>query len=424
MCGSGNRAVTERIPQNCRTSHSHDVSWKPDVRQIAQALFPLETADVSADSPTSEEKSMKIIINENERGFLFKNGTFRHMLPPGKHSVRKFLGESYIKIHVGRQVVIKDIDINVLLKDKAFAGSVTKFELPDVHYAMHYEDGIAIEGISAPGTYYYWNVFHEHTFQLIDIKNPVVALPEETMARVPGSFYSRFVVLEGEVGLLFFNGKFQKQLDPGSYVFWNTFVKVSCEIIDMRTQQLDVNSQEILTADKVTLRLNFVCTYNITDAVSIHTKLKDYKNQIYITTQLVLREYVGRLKFDELLEQKDTIAVIVLEKLREKQGSLFVEFTDAGLKDIILPGEIREIMNRVLIAEKNAQANVITRREEVASTRSLLNTAKLMEENTTLYKLKELEYLEKICDKVGNISVGNGNLLGQLGELLNTKRTN
>lgn len=75
-------------------------------------------------------------------------------------------------------------------------------------------------------------------------------------------------------------------------------------------------------------------------------------------------------------------------------------------------------MNTVLVAEKKAQANVITRREEVASTRSLLNTAKLMEENTTLYKLKELEYLERICDKVGNISVGGGNILNQLKELL------
>ena len=100
---------------------------------------------------------------------------------------------------------------------------------------------------------------------------------------------------------------------------------------------------------------------------------------------------------------------------------MFVEFSDAGLKDIILPGEIRDIMNTVLVAEKNAQANVIARREEVASTRSLLNTARLMEENATLYKLKELEYLEKICDRVGNISVGGGNLLGELREILNTK---
>jgi hypothetical protein len=62
-------------------------------------------------------------------------------------------------------------------------------------------------------------------------------------------------------------------------------------------------------------------------------------------------------------------------------------------------------MNGVLIAEKKAQANIIMRREETASTRSLLNTAKLMEENAMLWKLKEMEYVEKIADKISNISV-------------------
>ena len=76
---------------------------------------------------------------------------------------------------------------------------------------------------------------------------------------------------------------------------------------------------------------------------------------------------------------------------------------------------MREIMNTVLIAEKRAQANVITRREEVASTRSLLNTAKLLDENKTLYRLKELEYLERICENVGNITLnGNSDILTQL----------
>ena len=92
-----------------------------------------------------------------------------------------------------------------------------------------------------------------------------------------------------------------------------------------------------------------------------------------------------------------------------------VEFVSAGLRDIVLPGEVREIMNTVLVAEKKAQASVITRREEVASTRSLLNTAKLMEENATLFKLKELEYLERICEKVGSISLDNASgILEQL----------
>lgn len=77
-------------------------------------------------------------------------------------------------------------------------------------------------------------------------------------------------------------------------------------------------------------------------------------------------------------------------------------------------------MNTVLVAEKKAQANVITRREEVASTRSLLNTAKLMEENQTLYRLKELEFLEWICERIGSISVIGGNFLEQLNALLDT----
>ena len=93
-----------------------------------------------------------------------------------------------------------------------------------------------------------------------------------------------------------------------------------------------------------------------------------------------------------------------------------------AVRDIILPGEIRDIMNTVLIAEKKAQANVIARREEVASTRSLLNTAKLMEENKTLYKLKELEYLERIFENVSTITVnGSGDILSQLASVLGKK---
>lgn len=83
---------------------------------------------------------------------------------------------------------------------------------------------------------------------------------------------------------------------------------------------------------------------------------------------------------------------------------------------------MKEIMNQVLVAEKRAQANTIMRREETASTRSLLNTAKLMEENAMLWKLKEMEYVEKIAEKISTISVnGNGKLVEQLKELFTPK---
>jgi regulator of protease activity HflC (stomatin/prohibitin superfamily) len=111
--------------------------------------------------------------------------------------------------------------------------------------------------------------------------------------------------------------------------------------------------------------------------------------------------------------------------LKEKSASLGIEFIYAGVKDIILPGEIKDILNTVLLAEKQAQANVITRREETASTRSLLNTARLMDENKTLYRLKELEYLEKICERIGSISLtGGGGLLEQLNTLLMSRQNN
>jgi len=90
------------------------------------------------------------------------------------------------------------------------------------------------------------------------------------------------------------------------------------------------------------------------------------------------------------------------------------------VKDIILPGDIRELMNRVIEAEKTAQANVIKRREETAATRSLLNTAKLMEDNPVLLRLKELEALEKVSEKVGNVIVGNG-MDGVLDDLVRIK---
>jgi len=138
--------------------------------------------------------------------------------------------------------------------------------------------------------------------------------------------------------------------------------------------------------------------------------------------QLALREYVATRKLDQLLAEKHEIGTIILKEVKSKEEQFGVEFVEAGVKDIILPGDIKDILNTVLIAEKKAYANVITRREETASTRSLLNTAKLMDENKTLYRLKELEYLEHICDKVGNISLSsNAGVLEQLMSLIEKK---
>jgi len=363
---------------------------------------------------------MKIIINENQRGYLFKNGSFKKLLTPGKHIYLTWLGYTVTVVQLDSAVNTAGVDIKVLMRDENFSKSITQITVPDNGIALHYVDD-RIVSILSSGEYYFWNVFKNHTFQVIDISNPEVSkdIDIAIFKYIPTKFYTRIEVAEGETALLYFDGKFQRELSSGVHFFWNGKVKITHQLVDMRIQQLNIAGQEILTTDKVSLRINFVCSFKVTNAVKLLSEIKDYKSQIYILTQLALREYVGKYKFDALLDEKEDIANFVLSKLREKQEDYYIQFTDAGIKDIILPGEIRDIMNTVLIAEKTAQANVISRREEVASTRSLLNTAKLMEENQTLYKLKELEYLERICDKVGNISLlGGNNLLTQLNELL------
>ena len=162
--------------------------------------------------------------------------------------------------------------------------------------------------------------------------------------------------------------------------------------------------------------------YKITDPVTNFKEINNLENQIYILLQIKLREYVGTQNLEQLLENKNEIAGYVLERIKSEEKKYGVEFLESGIKDIILPGDIKDILNTVLIAEKTAMANTVKRREETASTRSLLNTAKLMEENQTLYRLKEMEYIEKIVEKIGNIEIsGNGNVLEELSKIFSKK---
>ena len=98
----------------------------------------------------------------------------------------------------------------------------------------------------------------------------------------------------------------------------------------------------------------------------------------------------------------------IYSAVSEKISGFGIEIRSIGVKDVILPGEMKDILNQVVSAEKVAQANVIKRREETAATRSLLNTARLMDDNPTLMRLKELEVLEKVTEKVDRLTVFGG----------------
>lgn len=121
-----------------------------------------------------------------------------------------------------------------------------------------------------------------------------------------------------------------------------------------------------------------------------------------------MREAVGGRTLDEMLGAKGVLDREIESGTRQRIEQHGLALASVGIKDVILPGDMKEILNRVVEAEKVAQANLIKRREETAATRSLLNTARLMEENPTLLRLKELETLEKITEKVDRLTVFGG----------------
>lgn len=360
----------------------------------------------------------KIIINENQRGFLFKNGKYVKMLTAGRYYVCG--GKEIETVYLDQPITSEKCSLDIILNDKEVASAVSVVEVADQELALHFVNGKFVS-LLRHGKYAFWSLIDKHDYKIVDISTPEVSddVPEYIFSKIPAMYYTKVEVAEYQKARLYFNQRFVKILDAGTYYFWNNGVKIDVSFVDTRLTQMDITGQEILTQDKVSLRINFVCNYRVTDYVKILTEIDDFTEQMHVAAQLALREYVGKYKLDEILENKAQMSEFVFEKLKEKEKELFVEITDAGIKDIILPGEIREIMNTVLVAEKRAQANVITRREEVASTRSLLNTAKLMEENQTLYKLKELEYIERICENVGNINLnGSGDVLTQLTGIL------
>ena len=310
-----------------------------------------------------------------------------------------------------------------LVSDSHFVAETEPIAVPDDHLALVSLDG-HLAGALGAGDHYLWKAGRKITYELVDVKDPDGAgqYPERVFQHLSPEFYTKIEVPEGEAALLYFGGAFQRLLSWGTHYFWQSGTQISYRLVDLRWQQLELNGQEILTADKVSLRLNFVCRYKIDDPVRAMNQHKNLTGELHALAQLAVRELVGRCRFDELLRQKESLADQSLEKLAARQTEFYVTFAEAGLRDIILPGEVREIMNQVLVAEKAAQASVITRREEVASTKSLLETSKLLEENATLYRLKEMEFIERICDKVGSISLDGGqNILEGLRKLVSAK---
>jgi len=351
-----------------------------------------------------------ITINSTERGVLLRDGQVERILLPGRHRIPV----------AGPRTELRRFDVSRPLdkEDWVRALEARNAELLVKHFEVvrpsESEVGIVrldskVKYVVEPsGDIALWKGFREIGVERLDVSEApkLDRKALNALATVSPRFITRITVPSGFEGLVYVDGDLRERLKPGVHAYWSAVREVNLVTLDLRRQTTEVTAQEILTQDRVSIRVTLTAFWQITDPVKAG-EAKDLNEQIYRHIQFAIRDAVANRTLDELLNARGEIDPELTKAVQAMGafGDFGVEIASVGLKDVILPGEMREILNRVVEAEKQAQANLIRRREETAATRSLLNTARLMENNPLLLRMKELETLEKLTEKVGRLDV-------------------
>jgi regulator of protease activity HflC (stomatin/prohibitin superfamily) len=357
----------------------------------------------------------RITIAQYERGLKFRNRSFEAVMEPGVHWLFDPFNRTEVKVY---DITVPEFEhprVDVLIADARalIERHLIIVELGDREVGLVYKNERLVSVLPPGKRQLYWRGPVSVRVDVKDISRDF-ALDADTsriLARAGAAVNTSIGSVEvpdTSVGLLIADGELREVLKPGLTAFWKFQRNVKVELVDLRLQTMEVAGQEILTRDKVSLRVNLTALWQVLDAVQARTRLVNFVEYVYKELQFALREAVGGRTLDELLGDKGAFDREISAVVAGKLDGNGVVVRSVGVKDVILPGEMKVILNQVVEAEKIAQANLIRRREEIAATRSLLNTARLMDDNPTLLRLKELETLEKVTEKIDKLTVFGG----------------
>ena len=359
----------------------------------------------------------RLTVAEHERALVFRDRSLERLLTPGVYWLFDPLQRRVVQTYDVTVTEFEHPRLDVLVK--AARGILDPHlaivELGDREVGLVYKNERLVSVLAPGKRQLYWK-------SPIDVRVEVRNIASEfaldaNLARVltrakaasgVSEAISTVEVPDTSVGLLIVDGVLREVLKPGLAAYWKFQRTLKVELVDLRLQAMEVAGQEILTRDKVSLRLNLTALWQVLDAVKARATLTNIVEYVYKELQFALREAVGARTLDELLGDKGMLDREIAQAVVAKLEAAGLAVRSVGVKDVILPGEMKALLNQVVEAEKFAQANLIKRREETAATRSLLNTARLMDENPTLMRLKELETLEKVTEKIDKLTVFGG----------------
>jgi regulator of protease activity HflC (stomatin/prohibitin superfamily) len=360
--------------------------------------------------------TLRITVKDGEYALLMRNGRFERALGPGRHRLfdptRELSADVCTvvrgEISADRYAVLKSARPEITAE--LFEAVETKAD----EIAIVSLDGRPTHLMGPWQTRVFWKVVTSVDVERIDVANDPKVAPRHLamVARERNSLVVEHVIENQEAGLLYVEGRLVERLAPGRHAFWTAGRKIEVKHFDLRPQAVEITAQEMLTKDRIALRVTLTAFRRIVDPERAVNAVVDVDGWLYRLVQFAIREAVAERTLDEVLSAKNTLDAELRAYVRERIAETGIEVTELGVKDVILPGEIRELVNKVVEAERTAKANLIRRQEETAATRSLLNTARLMEENPLLLRLKELESLERLVEKVGRIDLHAGEAQG------------
>jgi regulator of protease activity HflC (stomatin/prohibitin superfamily) len=215
----------------------------------------------------------------------------------------------------------------------------------------------------------------------------------------------RTTINEYEAGLVYVDGKLMGRLGPGRYWTCHPWAQKRIERVDLRTRTLSIGGQEITTRDKVAVRATVALQFKVVDPVRALHESQDFAEKLYQDIQLALRAIVASMEIDALLESKEEVGRALHERVAPEAEGHGLRVEKIGLKDIVVPGELRAIMNRVVEAKKAAQAALVAAREALAALRTRQNAVAMIREHPEHLELMRLEAMKEMAKSKGNTFV-------------------
>jgi regulator of protease activity HflC (stomatin/prohibitin superfamily) len=225
-------------------------------------------------------------------------------------------------------------------------------------------------------------------------------------------------------GLKYEDGRLSHVLDAGRYEippeksgFWPFIIrkpKTEIVLVDIRERDLTIKGQEILTSDKVAIRVSIIVQFRVIDPQAAIHEVENYEDRLYTDVQLAARRSLASMTLEEILTNRNRLSEDILNDVKEAAGGYGVSILRADVKDLIFPGNLQEIMNRVLAAERMSEAQLVEARTK-AEVQKI--TAKAQAEIDRLESAQRAETEQKSAEIKNEIQLREAETLSEIERL-------